>query len=129
MSGKRNYVWNGETFVDVTGWTRPPQRFPSIRRDTMDAAVHPATGAVMDSKSRFREVTKAHGLVEVGTDNLTNRNPPRESRESRKRDIKRAIEMVEQGYQAPPVESLRDWSDEPTRIVTPHERDDRSPAG
>jgi len=75
MGGKRNYVWNGETFVDVTGWTRPPQRFPSIRRDTMDAAVHPATGEVMDSKSRFREVTKAHGLVEVGTDNLTNRNP------------------------------------------------------
>ena len=59
MSGKRNYVWNGETFVDVTGWKRPPQRFPSIRRDTMDAAVHPATGEVMDSKSRFREVTKA----------------------------------------------------------------------
>ena len=89
MSGKRNYVWNGETFVDVTGWKRPPQRFPSIRRDTMDAAVHPATGEVMDSKSRFREVTKAHGLVEVGNDYLTNLNPRTDDVKSRKQDIAR----------------------------------------
>ena len=117
MSGKRNYVWNGETFVDVTGWKRPPQRFPSIRRDTMEAAIHPATGELMDSKSRFREVTKAHGLVEVGNDYLTNLNPRTDDVKSRKQDIATAIEMVEQGYRPPPVESVSDWADEPTRIL------------
>jgi hypothetical protein len=109
---KRNYVWDGRTFVDVTGWKRPPSRFPAIHRDTSEPMVHPATGEVFDSKSRFRAVTKQHGLVEVGTDNLTNLNPRRADVQSRKKDIAQAIEMVEQGYQAPPVESLSDadWS-------------------
>jgi hypothetical protein len=109
---KRNYVWDGQTFVDVTGWKRPPSRFPAIHRDTSEPMVHPATGEVFDSKSRFRAVTKQHGLVEVGTDNLTNLNPRRADVKSRKQDIAQAMQMVEQGYQAPPVESLidADWA-------------------
>jgi hypothetical protein len=113
---KRNYVWNGQTFVDVTGWKRAPSRFPAIHRDTSEPMVHPATGEVFDSKSRFRETTKAHGLVEVGTDNLTNLNPRRADVKSRKQDIAQAMQMVEQGYQAPPVESLSDWGGE-TRML------------
>jgi hypothetical protein len=114
---KRNYVWNGQTFVDVTGWKRPPSRFPAIHRDTSEPMVHPATGEVFDSKSRFRAVTKAHGLVEVGTDNLTNLNPRRADVQSRKKDIAQAIEMVEQGYQAPPTESLSDADWAGTRML------------
>ena len=119
MSGKRNYVWNGETFVDVTGLEAPaaavpvhPARYDGCRRSSRDA-----TGEVMDSKSRFREVTKAHGLVEVGNDYLTNLNPRTDDVKSRKQDIATAIEMVEQGYRPPPVESVSDWADEPTRIL------------
>ena len=115
MSGKRNYVWNGETFVDVTGWKRPPSRFPAIHRDTMSAAVHPATGQVMDSKSRFRDVTKAHGLVEVGNDYRNNQNPRTTDVKSRKKDIAEAFRMVEQGYTPPPSENLTDWGE--TRMV------------
>ena len=112
MSGKRNYVWNGNTFVDVTGWRRPPSRFPAIHRDTTEPLVHPATGQTLDSKSRFRQITKDHGLIEVGNDSLTSLNPRRDDVKSRKQDIAQAIEMVEQGYQAPPLESLSDpeWS-------------------
>lgn len=117
MAGKHQYVWNGGEWVDVTGWKRGPNVFPAIHRDVMQPAIHPATGQTLESKSRFREVTKANGLVEVGTDSLTSRNPPRESRQSRKQDIAKAIEMVEQGYQAPPVESISDWKDEPVRIL------------
>jgi hypothetical protein len=114
---KRNYVWNGQTFVDVTGWKRPPSRFPAIHRDTSEPMVHPATGEVFDSKSRFRETTKARGLVEVGTDNLTNLNPRRADVKSRKQDIAQAMQMVEQGYQAPPVESLSDADWAGTRML------------
>jgi hypothetical protein len=114
---KRNYVWDGQTFVDVTGWKRPPSRFPAIHRDTSEPMVHPATGEVFDSKSRFRAVTKQHGLVEVGTDNLTNLNPRRADVKSRKQDIAQAMQMVEQGYQAPPVESLGDADWAGTRML------------
>lgn len=114
---KRNYVWNGQTFVDVTGWKRPPSRFPAIHRDTSEPMVHPATGEMFDSKSRFRAVTKQHGLIEVGTDNLTNLNPRRADVKSRKQDIAQAIQMVEQGYQAPPVESLSDADWAGTRML------------
>jgi hypothetical protein len=114
---KRNYVWDGQTFVDVTGWKRPPSRFPAIHRDTSEPMVHPATGDVFDSKSRFRAVTKQHGLVEVGTDNLTNLNPRRADVKSRKQDIAQAMQMVEQGYQAPPVESLSDADWAGTRML------------
>ena len=112
---KRKFIWHNGEFVDVTDWKRPPSVFPAIIRDSMDALVHPATGETLDSKSRFREVTKAHGLVEVGTDTMqTNHNPTRELAASRKRDIAEAWQMAEQGYQAPPVESVSDWGE--TRI-------------
>ncbi len=111
MTGKRNYVWNGNTFVDVTGWKRPPSKFPAIHRDSMSAAVHPATGQVLDSKSRFREVTKAHGLVEVGNDCQNSQKTPVQHDVSRKKDIADAIHMLEQGYTPPPVENAADWGE------------------
>ncbi len=116
MSGKAKFVWNGGEWVDVTGWRRAPSRFPAIHRDTTEPMVHPATGQTLDSKSRFRAITKAHGLVEVGNDSLTSLNPRREPVESRKKDIAQAIEMLEQGYQPPPTESLSDWGGE-TRMI------------
>lgn len=114
MSGKRRYVWHNGEFVDVTDWRPPPRKFPAIIRDNMDAMVHPATGETMDSKSRFREVTKAHGLVEVGNDYVTNVKPPIETAETRKKDIAEAITMLESGYTPPPVESVTDWGE--TRV-------------
>jgi hypothetical protein len=117
MNGKHKFVWNGGEWVDVTGWRAPRRKFPAIHRDTSEPMVHPATGEVFDSKSRFRAVTKQHGLVEVGTDNLTNLNPRRADVQSRKKDIAQAIQMVEQGYQAPPVESLGDADWAGTRML------------
>lgn len=114
MSGKRKYVWHNGAFVDVTDWRPPPRKFPAIHRDTMDAAWHPATGEMMDSKSRFREVTKAHGLVEVGNDTPTSPKLPNDNPADRKRDIADAIEALSQGYTPPPVESVTDWGE--TRV-------------
>lgn len=42
-----------------------------IIEDTMAPTWHPADGKYYDSKSKFRQVTKAHGCVEVGNDYKT----------------------------------------------------------
>ncbi len=63
--------------------------------DSMDAKVHPITGKLMDSKSEFRKVTRAHNCEEVGTEKLKDRRvldlPPI------KEDIARAIRELEGG--------------------------------
>lgn len=113
---KSKYIWHAGEWVDVTGWRPPPRKTPYIIRDNMEAAVHPATGVTMDSKSRFREVTKAHGLIEVGNDDWRNsHNPAAELAASRKKDIAEAWQMVEQGHEAAPIESVSDWGE--TRML------------
>lgn len=106
MAGKHQYVWNGGEWVDVTGWKRPPRKTPYIIRDGMEPMVHQATGEVFDSKSRFREVTKAHGLVEIGNEKPTMPTKPVMSRAERKKDIATAIEQLEAGYRPEPVGTL-----------------------
>lgn len=100
---RRRYVWHKGTFVDVTDMPRPKRVGPYIIRDQMDACIHPATGEMMDSKSAFRAVTRDHGLVELGNDApMTNQMPQEDARQ----DVAQAIEMLEQGYQPPPNETL-----------------------
>lgn len=89
-----------ETFVLRKGrWLRkqdaPPLNVaagaPMVIGDTLPGGAlrHPATGKMMDSKSRFRAETRARGCVEVGNDVRQQRRPidigsPRE-------DIRRSI--------------------------------------
>lgn len=47
--------------------------------DVMPAMRHPITGALMDSKSEFRKVTRAHGCIEVGNDTFAPRKPIKNS--------------------------------------------------
>jgi hypothetical protein len=81
-----------------------PSLFPAIIRDHMDPLLHPCTGELMDSKGAFRAVTKANGLVEYGND-VPAPKPREFDHRDLKQDIAQAIEMHEQGYQAPPVET------------------------
>lgn len=111
---KSKYVWHAGEWVDVTNWRPPPRKTPYIIRDTMDALQHPATGELFDSKSRFREVTKAHGLTEVGNDAQKSQTPTREPKDARKKAISEAYDAVASGYKPPPAETLSDWGE--TRI-------------
>jgi hypothetical protein len=43
--------------------------------DVMPAMRHPITGKLMDSKSEFRKVTRAHDCTEVGNDKWPSRKP------------------------------------------------------
>jgi hypothetical protein len=79
-----------------------PSLFPAIIGDTMAPAMHPCTGETMDSKSRFREVTRANGCVEYGND-VPLPAPPAYDHAELQNDIATAAEQVEQGYR--PVSS------------------------
>ena len=61
---KRTYVWRDGEFVEIT----PPKarKLHFIQEDTMGALRHPATGEMIDSKSKFRQATKNSGCVELG---------------------------------------------------------------
>lgn len=59
----------------------------SIITDSMPDTWHPLTGEFMDSKSRFRSVTRSHGCTEVGNESFT----PRQYRESSEAVIERCF--------------------------------------
>lgn len=64
--------------------------------DSMEMTRHMADGKYYSSKAKFRQVTKAHGCVEVGNDPSIMNPKPREWIKPRavEPDIKRAIEQL-----------------------------------
>ena len=72
-------------------WSRSSLSAPYMVRDTMDAARHPIDGKFYDSKAKFRHVTKAHGCIEVGTENPIIRPKAEPRSDDVKRDIARSI--------------------------------------
>ncbi len=62
---------------------------PYVQSDYLPELRHPRTGKVMDSKSAFRAVTRAHGCVEVG--NETQRDTRRFDTPDLKSDIARTL--------------------------------------
>ncbi len=82
---------------------------PMTISDHVDALQHPANGMFYDSKSKIREVAKAHNLIEVGTER---------QRDNRRNDactndeVGEAIQKLNQGYTPPPADSISEgWSD------------------
>lgn len=76
-------------------------RAPGVIRDQMAPLRHMANGAVVDSKSEFRQITKAHGLEEVGTSAST----PNKRHSDHKAIVNaagRALQMVRDGYKPTP---------------------------
>ena len=73
-----------------------PQRsdlpMPMLISDDMPAAEH-VDGRFYTSKAAFRQVTRAHGLTEVGTEKL-NRPKPKMSKAQREQGINQAVEKA-----------------------------------
>ena len=65
---------------------------PYVISDTMEPTMHMATGQVLDSKHKFRQITREHGLDEVGNEKMMPRTPTTVPRPGP--DIKRAIEEL-----------------------------------
>ena len=78
----------------VPKWCAEPKqanRSVSVISDTMQPLRHMATGKVIDSKSQFRNETKASGCVELGNEAIKPRTPIKLDRRQRVDDIRRAI--------------------------------------
>ncbi len=87
------YVYRNGKMIEKS--KAPPKSGAFVISDTMNAMRHPITQKLMDSKSQFRAVTRAHGCVEVG--NETQRDTRRLDNfdsNSRKGDIARAIQQL-----------------------------------
>ena len=84
---RATYVWREGVGLIEKQFAPPPSGVFHVIRDGMDAVAHPVTGRLMDSKSEFRKVTKAHGYVEMG--DQAPKSAPRREYDSRelKRDI------------------------------------------
>lgn len=65
---------------------------PMLISDDMPAAEH-VDGRFYTSKAAFRQVTRAHGLTEVGTEKL-NRPKPKMSKVAREAGINQAVERA-----------------------------------
>jgi hypothetical protein len=68
---------------------------PMLVRDQMDPTWHPSDGREYESKSQFRQVTKAKGGVEVGNDSQT---PSLPADNSHAADVGKAVQMLKEGY-------------------------------
>lgn len=112
------YLWhNGQWVPAVRSYK--PRVGPYIITDTMPALMNHADGRLYDSKSAFRAATKAAGLVEIGND-VPTAPAPRERIGGLEQDVARAYEMVEQGYQTPPLDTISsgDFADVDTRVFS-----------
>lgn len=65
-----------------------------IRDDLGEHLLHPATGEHYDSKSAFRDATKASGCIEMGNDAAASARPEYREAGGVEQDIKRAIEEL-----------------------------------
>lgn len=74
-----------------------------FQQDTMDALFHPATGEMVDSKSKFRKITRANGCIEVGDQKDYGQRRtfvPKLDRRQRIDDIKRTIYNLRNGIKS-----------------------------
>lgn len=87
------YVWRNGKCIEKSE-APPKSGGVFVISDTLPGGAlrHPITGKLMDSKSQFRAVTRAHGCVEVGNEQQRDtRRVDRFDSNSRKADIARAI--------------------------------------
>lgn len=67
---------------------------PMVLRDSMDAAINPATGLLYESKSAFRKATRQAGCYEVGNDEVSQAQPEYKELGGEEADIKQAMEQL-----------------------------------
>lgn len=84
---------NGMVPVSIAGPRIEKSQATYVISDTIPHMKHPGTGEMIDSKSRFRQATRAAGCVEVGTDPAAAKPRPRFEVTEREivMDVKRSI--------------------------------------
>lgn len=92
-----NYLHSGDSKRAIIGNQEVCINFIS---DTMPDTRHMSNGRYYDSKSKFRQVTKQHGCIEVGNEEsfmMRPRAPKKLDKRQRREDIKKALWEVRNG--------------------------------
>ena len=89
---------NGMVPLSIAGPKQVSNSAPSVISDTMAPLKHHGTGAIIDSKARFRADTKASGCVEIGTERIKPRQPIQLDKGSRREAIQKAIYQLKNGH-------------------------------
>ena len=79
---------------------KPKTGSPYYIRDHMEPTRHMVDGKIYDSKSKFREVTKAHGCIEIGNETKYLTEPKKYvelDKRQRREDIRKAFYDVRNG--------------------------------
>lgn len=98
----RRFAWHHDRWVELA-WSLPAPRIGLIS-DHMPPTRHMATGALMDSKSAFREATRAAGCVEVGNDALAATPHPVPDVAGIRNDVRQSLQDWQQGYRPEPLD-------------------------
>ena len=85
------YVMRGGKLMDKSCHVARETAKLHIISDIMDPTWHPCTGEMIDSKHKFRQVTKASGGIEIGNERPKPPQPVRLDQRQRRDDIRRAI--------------------------------------
>lgn len=87
---------NGMVPISIAGPRNEKAQAFYVISDTIPHLKHPGTGAMIDSKAKFREHTRASGCLEVGTDAAASRPKPRQEVTTHEiaMDVKRAIQEL-----------------------------------
>jgi hypothetical protein len=70
---------------------------PYVISDTMAPIKHMGTGQYLDSKSRFRQATRASGCVEIGNETVKPRQPIKLDSGKRREAIRKTIYELRNG--------------------------------
>lgn len=107
----------------------PPSSLgPMIVTDEMPWTQHPCNGKFYNSKSAFRAVTKANGMVEIGNDKIERKRDLNKEREERRTEIKDAVEKARNDLifnQAPLTEEERQLCREEDKRRSDYNYDNR----
>jgi len=95
------YVWDKEQkkLVERGQFYRESFPAPFIVEDTISAQLHPGTCKWVDSRSKFKMMTKACGLSERGPEQMKDQGPKYKEMDSHsfERDVKIAYEQCRSG--------------------------------
>jgi hypothetical protein len=92
---RRLYRWDKEkkVFIELTAEPVATES-PAVHQDSMNPLKHPVTGELVDSKTRWNQINKNHGLQVVGND-LLSKQPRRTKDRLTDERIKTAMERAE----------------------------------
>ena len=91
---------HGMVPISIAGPKHETSNAPHVISDTMEPIKHHATGAIIDSKARFRADTRASGCVEIGNEPIRPRKAIKLDRGARREAIQKAIYQLKNGHVA-----------------------------